>query len=327
VPLTSAGISAGLQVVGGLAQTLFSGRKKNQAALDALKTPTIMPNKAISDYYQTALNRYYTNPFQSNQYLAEKKAADSGIATGIGALQDRRSGLAGIPKLIGLSDDAMNKAGTRAVQEQNQRFGQLGSATQMKAGDDRYDFQINKLMPYQKELNTLTEKAAGSNQRFDAGLTNLFGGLSNASYLSSMGKKRSNSGGNQTMGYTPRMSTEQGQVVTQPGVDYPDAPQYFQGNPLGIFAKKGLTTIKNPKGSDWSIAIDLKDQPSHEDGGVNIDVEGQPVNAEGKELVLRDQNGETAIIPKHMRSKAMGFIKNKDKAGLNKFISNLPSTE
>ena len=70
-----------------------------------------------------------------------------------------------------------------AEQEQNQRFGQLGSATGMKAQDDMTRFQYNEVAPYEKQYNLLSMKAGAANQMQNAGMQNMFGGLSSASML------------------------------------------------------------------------------------------------------------------------------------------------
>jgi len=184
ISLAAGGIQTGL----GLYQ-YFHGQhvaKKAEQALENLKTPTYTANKSINDYYQNALQRYNTNPYQSAQYQNSLNSIGRNTAAGIGALQDRRSAVGGIGRLVALGNDAAIKSGISAENEQNQRFGQLGGATSMKAADDRTAFQYNKIAPYEKQYNLLAMKAgAGANQS-NAGMQNAFGGLSS---LSMIGRK------------------------------------------------------------------------------------------------------------------------------------------
>lgn len=160
------------QAIGGF----FQG-KKAQKQLERLNAPTYAPNQGIANYYKTALNRFQTNPYASQGYTVAQQNAGRNLSAGLGALNDRRGGIAGISRLSAINNDAMLKAGTIAENQQNQRFGQLGGATQMKAADDKYAFQTNQLMPYQQKYNMLAGKAAGGNQIMNAGIQNVFGGL------------------------------------------------------------------------------------------------------------------------------------------------------
>lgn len=175
-----------LQGIGGLAQTIFGGSRAHKAerALENLQTPTYEKSKAIGDYYNQALQRYNVNPYQSSMYQQQQRNIQRGTATGIGALQDRRSAVGGIGKLIQAQNDASLNAGVAAERQQMQAFGQLGQAAGMQAGEDRQAFNINKLMPYQNKYNLLAQKAAGGNQIMNAGLSNVFGGLSSLGQMS-----------------------------------------------------------------------------------------------------------------------------------------------
>ena len=169
----------------GLIQGLLGHNKEKNALsdLENLNTPTYTANKSINDFYNNALQRYGVNPYQSQQYQYAQNAADRNMASGINALQDRRSAVGGVARLNALSNDAALKAGVNAENEQNQRFGQLGSATGMKAGDDRMRFQQNEIAPFEKNYNLLAMKAGAGGNQFNAGITNAFGGLGNLSLL------------------------------------------------------------------------------------------------------------------------------------------------
>jgi len=121
------------------------------------------------DYYNKALSRYNANPYNSAMYRNATQQAGRGLATGINALQDRRSALAGVSNLVQGYDDAALRAAAGAEQQQGQALGQLGQATGMKAAEDKYKFE--------NKYNLLAMKAGAQNQIANAGLSNIFGGL------------------------------------------------------------------------------------------------------------------------------------------------------
>lgn len=185
LPLLAAAAPAILQGATGLFQTIFGGSKakKAQGELEGLKTPTYQANKGIMDYYNQAMQRYNVNPYQSQQYQYGQQQSNRNLAAGVSALQDRRSVVGGISRLTAGANDAALKNGMAAEQEQNQRFGQLGSATGMKANDDMTRFQYNEVAPYEKQYNLLSMKAGAANQMQNAGMQNLFGGLTSGSMI------------------------------------------------------------------------------------------------------------------------------------------------
>lgn len=181
-------VSAGLQTLTGLGQMIFSGRKKAERELNALKPPTYDGSKPISSYYQTALNRYYTPPTESAMYKRNVGNIMRSTATGLSALRGRGGAIAGVGQLVAGQNNAMLNTEALAEQEQNRRFGQLGQAVGMKAQDENQQFEINKLMPFNRTDRLKQMKLAAANARFDAGMNNTFGGLSGMSLLG--GKKK-----------------------------------------------------------------------------------------------------------------------------------------
>ena len=172
-------VAASVTVGLGATQAIIGGIKSHKAQknLENLKTPVYTPNKAVSDYYQTALNRYNTDPYNSQYYQQAEKQAQQGLATGISALGDRRSATGNIGALVGNEQNQLQNAGVKAENLRNQEFGALGQATNMKAADDRQAFQYNEEAPYEKQYNLLEAKAGGANQMENAGLTNAFQGI------------------------------------------------------------------------------------------------------------------------------------------------------
>lgn len=171
-PLALVGAAQGLI---GLGQSLFGGGQARRArrALERLQTPTTTSSASISDYY----NRASASPYDSLMYQTQKQNIGRGTTTGLSMLQDRRSGLAGIGGLIRAQNDSLLKAGATAEQQQ---WGRLGDATRLKSADEERVFNINKMLPYQKQYSLLASKAAGGNQIMNAGLGNIFGGLQTA---------------------------------------------------------------------------------------------------------------------------------------------------
>jgi hypothetical protein len=182
-------ISAGVQGLVGLGQTLFSGRKKRERELDQLAgaSPKYKGNKSIEDYYGEALGRYKESPYQSKQYQEAQKAAGATTAAGLGAMQDRRGALGAVSRLAGIQNQAMANAGVAAEQQRNQRFGQLGGATQMKTAEDYRKFDINEMTPYQRKLQLAQYKSQAANSRANAGLQMIGGAASNLASLGMSG--------------------------------------------------------------------------------------------------------------------------------------------
>lgn len=169
VSIGTAGVGAAQAIIGGI------GAHKTQKKLEALQTPVYQPNKAIGDYYQDALSRYGANPYDTQAYGMAKNNAMAGTAAGLNALQGRRSALAGVGKLVGIQDNALEKASVAAEGQRNQEFNQLGRATGMKASDDQKAFQYNELAPYDKKMQLLGAKASGYNKMLSSGISNMFG--------------------------------------------------------------------------------------------------------------------------------------------------------
>lgn len=208
IPLVQAGIGA--------AQSLLNmGKaKRSQGELQKM-VDNYQPNRSILDFYNKALQRYNVNPYSSAMFNAQQERIRGGTAQGIQALGDRRSTLAGLPKLIQGQNDAMLNAAAAAEGQQAQALGQLGQATGMKAGEDRYKFE--------NKYNLLAMKAGAANQGVNAGIQNMFGGLQNFSN-SQMLNKMYGTGGS---GRTPSSRNSNNSIIS--GVGYaPDFDNYDQ---------------------------------------------------------------------------------------------------
>jgi hypothetical protein len=182
------GIGQGLL---GIGQSIFGGgaARKAQRSLEKM-ADSYQPNAGILDYYNKALSRYSDNPYNSAMYRMQNQNAQRGLATGINALQDRRSVLAGLPKLTQSYNDANLKAAAGAEAQQGQALSQLGQATGMKAAEDSKKFDM--------KYNLLAMKAAGNNQTSRAGISNIFGGLGNIQQQGMLNQIYGNGGGGST---------------------------------------------------------------------------------------------------------------------------------
>jgi len=204
MPVTIGAVTAGA----GLLQSFFGGRKakKAQKELENLQSPTYNPNESVLSYYNNALQRYNVNPYNSTLYKTQQQNIGRGVNQGIGALNDRRSGLAGISRLIQGQNDSLLKAGIAAENQKDQRFSQLGGATQMKAGEDRQAFNINKMQPFERKYNLLAMKAGANARTANDGLKNIFNGLGTMAGGYQLGQgSKSSGGGGQELAMQPYM--------------------------------------------------------------------------------------------------------------------------
>lgn len=174
-----------VQIVGGAIQSLVGGSRARKATreLERMQTPVYKPSQSITDYYNQALERYNTNPYNSALYKRQTQGIDRRLSQGLSSLNDRGMALAGVNSLVQGSNDAYMDAAAQAEQQQAQNFAALGNATQMRAGEDQNAFQYNKLLPFERRSGLLSAKAAGGNAIMNAGLSNVFGGIQNYSNM------------------------------------------------------------------------------------------------------------------------------------------------
>jgi hypothetical protein len=166
-------------------------RKSRERELDdyAKQSPLYQGSKPISEYYQQAMNRYNESPYQSQQYQVGAMNARRATAQGLGALQDRRSAIGGISRLEAGQNAAMQNLGAQAEAEKNQRFGQLGGATQMKNADLMQQFDINKMTPYNRQFGLKQMKSAAANAEYSQDVSNTYNALGNMASVGMMAGK------------------------------------------------------------------------------------------------------------------------------------------
>lgn len=185
----TAAIASGVSAIGSNQR-----RKSRERELDeyARQSPLYQGSKPISEYYQQAMNRYNENAYQSQQYQVGAMNARRATAQGLGALQDRRSAIGGISRLEAGQNAAMQNLGAQAEAQKNQRFGQLGNATQMKNADLMQQFDINKMTPYNRILGLKQMKSAAAAEEYARDKQNTYDALNN---LASAGMSLGSSGG------------------------------------------------------------------------------------------------------------------------------------
>lgn len=227
-----------IQAGAGLLQSIFGGIKarKFQKQLSRMQSPTYDPNQSIMDYYNQALQRYNVAPTESALYKRSMRDVDRGFSNALSGLQDRRAGIAGASSLLRAANDARLNAEVAAENEKSNRFGVLGSATGMKAGEEEKAFQRNKMLPFQMKYNLLSQRAGAANQLANAGLSNLFGGLQSAGQMKMLEKMYGKGGGGDTGSWAGSSGGD--------GYDTSSLPLKFtgQGGNQWFKKNKGLTS-------------------------------------------------------------------------------------
>lgn len=174
--LGSLGIGAASLAQGKKAQNQAQANLEKQAA----NSPLYKPSKEIGQYYQEALNRYKQSPLQSEEYLLGKRNIEGAMASGLAALQDRRAGIGGASKLAANRMNALRNLSAQAESRKSQQLSQLGQAAQMKNREAQQEFDINKMTPYNRQLQLEQMKAQAAGEQYNAGMQMIGSGLSNA---------------------------------------------------------------------------------------------------------------------------------------------------
>lgn len=171
-------IAGGLKTVGGIAQTALSGQKKAERALTKQieAIPEYVKSPSILEYYEQARQRYGVSPTQTATYKRQMQNIQRAGATGLAGAGGARGRMGAASTIARSLSDATLGAEVAAEQEQNRRFGQLGAAAQMMRGEDVMK-QQRDLMKQEQRIRQASAKAAGRAAIQRAGLTNIFGGL------------------------------------------------------------------------------------------------------------------------------------------------------
>jgi hypothetical protein len=175
---SGSGIASGLQAGVGLAQFVggLIGQRKGRKELEGLmkNAPKYGEDTGIMGYYNQALGRAGYDPRQSSFYKSQMQNIGRSAAQGLQGAQDRRGGLAAASSISrGMSDAALAAEGAAEAQ-QERRFGLLGSAAQMAAGERRRAFDINVMQPFEMKRQMAAQRAAGGAQTANMGISNIF---------------------------------------------------------------------------------------------------------------------------------------------------------
>jgi hypothetical protein len=136
----------------GIASAVTAGkRRRAEKELEAEVGKMQVP-ESITDYYNKAYARYSPNAYQSAEYNQQMRNILANQATGISALQSRRSALAGLPSITQGTNLASQRAVAAAEGAQRANLAQLGGAAGTLA-------QQQNLIR-QAKLNLKAQKAA-----------------------------------------------------------------------------------------------------------------------------------------------------------------------
>lgn len=178
-PLTlTALIAGGAKLLGGAAQTAFSGQRKAERDLtkQIQAIPEYVKSPSILEYYEQARQRYGVSPTQTALYKRQMQNIQRAGATALGGARGTAARMGAASTIARSLSDATLGAEVAAEAEQNRRFGQLGAAAQMRRGEDVMQ-QQRELMKQEQRIRQAAAKAAGRAAVQRAGLTNIFGGL------------------------------------------------------------------------------------------------------------------------------------------------------
>ena len=186
----------------GLIQFLTSGQRKAERKLtkEIEAIPEYTKSPSILAFNEEARQRYGISPTQTAAYkrqMANIQRAGATALAGAGGARGRMGAASTIARQL---SDATLGAEQAAEQEQARRFGQLGQAAQMMRGEDVMSEQ-RKLLKQEQRLRQASARAAGAAAIKRAGLTNIFGAMSDmAKAGASLGYSNPTSGSSTTMG-------------------------------------------------------------------------------------------------------------------------------
>jgi len=176
---------AGALTSGGMAIGAAAKRKKREKELDALaaNSPIYKPSKSIQSYYQEAKNRYQESPYQSPEYQAGLKNINQASAEAVFGAQRLGAGIGGVSKIAGNKTNALENLALGIGGRRDQRFRELGQASQAMLGEERMAFDINKQTPYNRKFGLGQYKAQAENERYNRAVAGTFNALGNAASI------------------------------------------------------------------------------------------------------------------------------------------------
>jgi hypothetical protein len=174
------------QIVGGL---IGKGKANRELTNLEKNSPRYAGTQSIMDYYDIAKQRYGVDPTQSAQYRQGQNLLGRNMASILNANNMSRGGSSNINKYLQQANDASLSLLNQAELQRNQRFSQLGQATQMDREDKRFMFDVNVASPFLRKYGLAAEKLKGSMNIAGAGLRNASDSASVISLGTILGKK------------------------------------------------------------------------------------------------------------------------------------------
>lgn len=177
--LTKISLAAGAaKTLSGVGQTAFSGQRRAERDLTKQieAIPEYTKSPSILEYYEQARQRYGVSPTQTAMYKRQMQNIQRAGATGLAGARGTAARMGAASSIARSLSDATLGAEVAAEAEQNRRFGQLGAAAQMRRSEDVMQ-QQRELMKQEQRIRQASAKAAGRAAVQRAGLTNIFGGL------------------------------------------------------------------------------------------------------------------------------------------------------
>lgn len=171
MPVTLAAVSAGVKGVTGIAQFLKGRKLAKQNARPTYEIPEeIKQNlstaqmQALEGLPQEQVNQYLQNIGRSQNFA-------------LGAINERKGGLAGLGNIVQSSNDAYSNLMVQDAIAKQQNIANLVGQRNVMADYKDKQFQYNKVEPYQ-------EKAEAATALKGAGLQNLFNAIDTGVNLS-----------------------------------------------------------------------------------------------------------------------------------------------
>ncbi len=155
-----------------------------ESELENMQVPTYRRNQSILDFYNTALQKYKTQPTETAEYKLGKQQIGQNTIQGLKEAQSRRSGLAILPTLISGQNNSLLKLAAKAEQDKSRQASIVSQAAGPAQAELDREYQYNQIWPFQKKYNLLAMKAAALSKRQTA---NEQGALSALSSIDSMG--------------------------------------------------------------------------------------------------------------------------------------------
>jgi len=182
VPIVAALVPAAI----GAYEAISGGIRNAQArkAAQNMQQTPYAPDSGIQQFYQEALNRYNTSPYNSLLYGMQQQNVNRSQNTALMGLQNRRDAIGGISSVVQSGNDSLLKAAGVAQNQRNQAFNVLGGAARSNAQQNQLAYNINTAQPFQRQFQLALARASGGAQVEQAGIGNIAGGLGAAANIS-----------------------------------------------------------------------------------------------------------------------------------------------